>query len=163
MTGVQTCALPIYDNTLIGYSGNGYNCKLMYQEFDDKSDYGYSPISKVRINNNGIGNNCGFGYGGQTAKQFPCIGFETNDITNSWWTKAISPLTTTVKTPGFPQENSRFFSAQSAVKTVETSGATIRYTTMGLPAIAVFDLSGRSATRLSFSRPAPGVYAFVNK
>jgi hypothetical protein len=84
----------IHDNTLLG--GDNGNAKLSYQEFNTTGTYGHSPISNVRIINNGIGDSTK--HDGAEPK-FPCIGFETNDITDPWFTDAISPIVTVDEAP----------------------------------------------------------------
>jgi len=87
----------IHDNTLLpfiidkrpGAPNTEYHPKFHYQEWNERSTYGHSPISNVRINNNGIGTDTM--HDGSEPK-FPCAGFQTNDIIDKWFTDAISPL-----------------------------------------------------------------------
>jgi hypothetical protein len=87
----------IHDNTLLPGQNWTWGTKFHYQEWDQRSTYGHCPISNVRINNNGIGNQTQHD---GSAPEFPCTGFQTNDITDTWFTNAISGLTPTA--PGRP-------------------------------------------------------------
>lgn len=54
-----------------------------YQEWNERSTYGHSPLSNIRVYDNGIGNSTR--HDGDEP-HFPCVGFETNDITDPWFT-----------------------------------------------------------------------------
>jgi hypothetical protein len=86
--------LNIHDNTLLpfipdarGGTDNKYHPKLHYQEWNERSTYGHSPLSNIKIHNNGIGNDI---MHDGAEPHFPCVGFQTNDITDPWFTNAIS-------------------------------------------------------------------------
>jgi hypothetical protein len=84
----------IHDNTLLpfirderGGTGNKYHPKFHYQEWNERSTYGHSPLSNIKIHNNGIGHDT---MHDGAEPHFPCVGFQTNDITDPWFTDAIS-------------------------------------------------------------------------
>jgi hypothetical protein len=80
----------IHDNTLLPGQNWTWGSKFHYQEWDQRSTYGHCPISNVRITIDGIGNQTM--HDGSESK-FPCTGFQTNDITDAWFTNAISNIT----------------------------------------------------------------------
>jgi hypothetical protein len=87
----------IHDNILLPYVldlrqnaiNQDYHPKFHYQEWNERSTYGHSPLSNIRINDNGIGDDT-LHDGNEV--MFPCIGFQTNDITDPWFTNAISAI-----------------------------------------------------------------------
>jgi hypothetical protein len=87
----------IHDNILLPFvwderenaTNQNYHPKFHYQEWNERSTYGHSPLSNFRINNNGIGSDT---LHDGVEEKFPCAGFETNDITDAWFTDAISEI-----------------------------------------------------------------------
>jgi polygalacturonase len=85
----------IHDNLLLPFKvdertnalNQDYHPKFNCQQWNERSTYGHSPISNVTINNNGIGSDTRHD---GADKQFPCDGFQTNDITDPWFANAIS-------------------------------------------------------------------------
>jgi len=89
--------LNIHDNILLPFvrderenaMNSDYHPKFHYQEWNERSTYGHAPLSNIRINDNGIGSDTM--HDGPEEK-FPCAGFQTNDITDPWFTNAISEM-----------------------------------------------------------------------
>jgi hypothetical protein len=89
--------IDIHDNILLPYVldqrpnaiNQDYHPKFHYQEWNERSTYGHSPLSNIRINDNGIGNDT---LHDGPEVMFPCVGFQTNDITDAWFKNAASDI-----------------------------------------------------------------------